>query len=106
MRVLDGISGKTDAGWDVRMQKAKDPTQRLGLYNNTAEMLLGTAGTLVVILHISSRISHLPFRLYINRILKFEPMSTRKCKLPLTSCFPSGWLTSVVLHGQENGGYC
>jgi hypothetical protein len=49
--------------WDKRknwMHKGKDPTQRLGLYNNAADMLLRTAGTLVVILHISSRMSRLP----------------------------------------------
>jgi hypothetical protein len=52
-----------DYGRDKRknwMHKAKDPTQRLGLYKNAAEMPLRTAGTLVVILHISSRMSHLP----------------------------------------------
>jgi hypothetical protein len=42
------------------MHKAKDPTQRLGLYNNAAGMLLRTAGTLVVILHISSGMSRQP----------------------------------------------
>jgi hypothetical protein len=62
------MHGRFDANyewdkWDKRknwMHKAKDPTQRLGLYNNAADMLLRTAGTLVVILHISSRMSRLP----------------------------------------------
>lgn len=78
------------------LYKAKDPTQRLGLYNNTAEIPLRTAGTLVVILHIPSRMSHLSGLPTIQATL-VEYWNLSQCQ-PGNASF---WPGSVPLHGLD-----